>query len=156
MSRRELTERISLEVRRSQNRTDAYDEAVADALGVNRTDMRCIDVLDQEGRMTAGRLASLTGLTTGAITTVIDRLERAGFARRVRDERDRRRVHVELTELARQKSWEFYEPLAVLAQKLYSRYTIEQLELVLDFLENAAVLAEDTLTELRRRLGQSG
>jgi DNA-binding MarR family transcriptional regulator len=118
--------------------------------------MRCIDVLDQEGRMTAGRLASLTGLTTGAITTVIDRLERAGFAQRVRDERDRRRVHVELTELARQKSWEFYEPLAVLAQKLYARYTVEQLELVLDFLENAAVLAEDTLTELRRRLGQSG
>jgi DNA-binding MarR family transcriptional regulator len=156
MSRRELTERISLEVRRSQNRTDAYDEAVGDALGVNRTDMRCIDVLDQEGRMTAGRLASLTGLTTGAITTVIDRLERAGFAQRVRDERDRRRVHVELTELARQKSWEFYEPLAVLAQKLYARYTVEQLELVLDFLENAAVLAEDTLTELRRRLGQSG
>jgi DNA-binding MarR family transcriptional regulator len=104
MSCRELTERISLEVRRSQNRADAYDEAVADAPGINRTDMRCIDVLDQEGRMTAGRLASLTGLTTGAITTVVDRLERAGFAQRVRDERDRRRVHVELTELARQKS----------------------------------------------------
>jgi hypothetical protein len=44
----------------------------------------------------------------------------------------------------------------VLAQKLYARYTVEQLELVLDFLENAAVLAEDTLTEVRRRPGQSG
>ena len=63
--------------------------------------------------LTAGRLAELMGLTTGAITTVLDRLERAGFARRVRDESDRRRVRVELDrEGAREKLWPYYEPLA--------------------------------------------
>ena len=50
---------INLEVRRSQNRTDAYDEAVADALGLNRTDQRCLDIIEQEGaHATPGRLAA--------------------------------------------------------------------------------------------------
>jgi DNA-binding MarR family transcriptional regulator len=155
LTRKELEETINLEVRRSQNRTDEYDEAVSTALRINRTDMRCVDVLDQEGRLTAGRLAALTGLTTGAITTVLDRLERAGFARRVRDEHDRRRVYVELTDEARARSWEFYEPMAELAATLYSRFTDEQLEVVLDFLEQAGELADAALAKLRERLQQA-
>ena len=79
-----------------RNATDRYDQAVADAIGINRTDMRCLDVIQREGPVPAGRLADETGLTTGAITTVLDRLERAGFARRTRDPADRRRVLVEL------------------------------------------------------------
>jgi DNA-binding MarR family transcriptional regulator len=154
LTRKELEEAVNREVRRSQNRTDEYDEAVSAALGVNRTDMRCVDVIDQEGRLTAGRLASLTGLTTGAITTVLDRLERAGFARRVRDEHDRRRVYVELTDEARARSCEFYEPMAELARKLYARYTDEQLEVVLDFLEHGGKLADEALARLRERLRQ--
>src|ERR671932_2430246 len=94
--KRELFTELLSEVRMSHNATDRFDQAVADALGVNRTDMRCIDVLEREGPVTAGRLAEATGLTTGAITTVIDRLERAGMARRTRDPDDRRRVLVEL------------------------------------------------------------
>jgi DNA-binding MarR family transcriptional regulator len=56
--------------------------------------MDCIDFVNVEGRMTAGRLAELTGLTTGAITGVVDRLEKAGFVRRERDESDRRKVFI--------------------------------------------------------------
>src|SRR3954465_11606435 len=86
MSRRkqDVFEELLLEVRRSQNATDRFDQAVADAIGVNRTDMRCLDIVEMEGSVTAGRLAQLSGLTTGAITTVIDRLEHRGLARRVR------------------------------------------------------------------------
>src|SRR3954469_22481009 len=94
--KRELFTELIDEVRTSQLATDRYDQAVADALGLNRTDMRCADVLDREGPVTAGRLAEATGLTSGAITTAIDRLERAGIARRRPDPGDRRRVLVEI------------------------------------------------------------
>ena len=83
--KRKLFDELISEVRRSQNATDRFDQAVADAIGINRTDMRCLDVIQREGPVPAGRLAEETGLTTGAITTVLDRLERVGYARRVRD-----------------------------------------------------------------------
>ena len=109
--RQQLVDRISLEVRRSQSRTDAYDEAVANALGLNRTDFRCLDILSTEGTITAGRLAELMGVTSGAMTSVLDRLESAGFARRIRDTDDRRRVHVELTPKLHEQAWPYYQPL---------------------------------------------
>src|SRR5919206_1424840 len=108
--KREIFEQLVDEVRRSQNATDRFDQAVADSIGVNRTDMRCMDVIQREGPVTAGRLAEATGLTTGAITTVLDRLERAGHARRVRDARDRRRVLVEMTPAARSAVSDYYAP----------------------------------------------
>src|SRR5262245_581834 len=75
--------------------TILFHQAVADRLGMNITDHKCADTLSRTGPITAGELAQRTGLTTGAITGVIDRLERAGFVRRVRDPHDRRRVIVE-------------------------------------------------------------
>jgi DNA-binding MarR family transcriptional regulator len=150
--RRELIDAIGLEVRRSQNRTDEYDEAVAHAVGINRTDMRCLDLLAQEGGATAGRLATLMGLTSGAITTVLDRLEAAGFASRVRDENDRRRVQVVLTEKAHTELMPFYEPLHEMSEKLFARYTEEQLELLHGFLVEAGARHDEILAALRERL----
>jgi DNA-binding MarR family transcriptional regulator len=121
------------EIRRSQNATDRFDQAVADALGLNRTDLRCLDVLEREGAVTAGRLAEATGLTTGAMTTALDRLERAGYARRVRDTADRRRVLVEVTPQALRDAGRFYGEHAALSERLYQRYTEAQLELLLEF-----------------------
>ena len=150
--RRELIDAINGEVRRSQNRSDAYDDAVADAVGINRTDHRCLDILELEGGATAGRLAELMGLSTGAVTTVLDRLERAGLARRVRDEHDRRKVNVVVTEKAGALLWPFYEPLMKMSERLYVRYSDEQLALVLDFLEAGAELYDEVLAELHARL----
>jgi DNA-binding MarR family transcriptional regulator len=150
--RRELIDAINGEVRRSQNRSDAYDDAVADAVGINRTDHRCLDILELEGGATAGRLAELMGLSTGAVTTVLDRLERAGLARRVRDEHDRRKVNVVVTEKAGALIWPFYEPLMKMSERLYVRYSDEQLALVLDFLEAGAELYDEVLAELHALL----
>src|SRR5262245_47680327 len=96
-SRAKLVWEFIAAVRASQNATDMLDEAVADALGIHRTDARCLDIIDQNGRITAGRLAELARLSPGATTTAIDRLEAKGLARRVRDTEDRRRVLVEVT-----------------------------------------------------------
>jgi DNA-binding MarR family transcriptional regulator len=150
--RRDVIEAIGLEIRRSQNRTDEHDELVAHAIGVNRTDMRCLDILSQEGGATAGRIAELMGLTTGAVTTVLDRLELAGFARRERDENDRRRVRVVLTEKAHTELWPFYEPLHEMSEKLFARYTEDQLELLLGFLVEGGARHDEILAALRERL----
>ncbi len=70
-------------MRASQRATDVIDEVAGQLLGLDRSDGRCLDILDQHGRISAGDLAASSGLTTGAITAVIDRLERAGYAQRM-------------------------------------------------------------------------
>jgi DNA-binding MarR family transcriptional regulator len=131
--KRQVFDDLIGEVRRSQNATDRFDQAVADALGLNRTDMRCMDVIEREGPVPAGKLAEATGLTSGAITTALDRLERAGYARRSGDPSDRRRVLVELTPQARKDANGFYASHVELSERLYKRYTLSQLELLLEF-----------------------
>jgi DNA-binding MarR family transcriptional regulator len=95
-------------LRRNQVLTQMLDEAAAAYMGINPTDGRAIDVIDQHGRITAGELARELRLSTGAVTTLVDRLERAGFARRVRDDDDRRRVLIEVTPIVGELSQEIY------------------------------------------------
>jgi DNA-binding MarR family transcriptional regulator len=155
--KRDVFEQLLNEVRGSQNATARFDQAVADAVGLNRTDMRIVDVLDREGAVTAGRLADVTGLSSGAMTTALDRLERAGHARRVRDAGDRRRVLVELTETA-QATNDFYSEHAAYAERLYQRHSLEQLELLLSFVRESREFNERRAAELeeasRRRSRQ--
>jgi DNA-binding MarR family transcriptional regulator len=152
--KRELFDRLVYEVRASQAATDRFDQAVADTLGVNRTDLRCIDVLGREGRLTAGDLAAQSGLTTGAITTVVDRLEKAGYARRVRDAGDRRRVYVELTDRIVQDAGPLYAEHTRLGESLYARYTTEQLELLLEFVQRGREFNERKAGELETALAE--
>jgi len=149
--KRQLFEQLVYEIRRSQVATDRYDQAVADAIGLNRTDMRCLDVIQREGPVPAGRLADETGLTTGAITTVLDRLERAGFARRTRDPTDRRRVLVELAPEAMGGAHDYYAEHMALGERLYRRYSEEQLELLLGFTREGRELNEREAAKLEAR-----
>lgn len=145
--KRQLFHDLTAEVRRSQAATLRFDRAVADAVGLNLTDMSCLDVLGQRGPLTAGQLAEHTGLTSGAMTTAIDRLEAAGYARRVRDDRDRRRVVVELTRQARALDG-FYAEHERLAEQLFRQLTIEQMELLLRFTRVGSELNERRAAEL--------
>jgi DNA-binding MarR family transcriptional regulator len=147
--KRRIYEELIDEVRRSQSATARFDQAVADAAGLNRTDMRCVDVLHREGPLTAGRLAQETGLSTGAMTVALDRLERAGYAQRVRDPADRRRVLVELAPRIREVA-AHYEQHATQAERLYHRYTLEQLELLLQFTRESREFNERRAAELER------
>jgi DNA-binding MarR family transcriptional regulator len=132
-SREELLQALGHAVRANQRATDAVDEAAAQVLGLNRTDGRCLDILDQHGQMSAGELARQSGLTTGAITAVIDRLERIGYVDRVADPSDRRRVLVGPTQKARKASWELFGPLADAVRPMLSDYSDEDLQLLIDF-----------------------
>lgn len=149
--KREVFDELIDEVRRSQLATDRFDQAVADAIGLNRTDMRCLDVLQREGPVTAGRLAEATGLTSGAMTTALDRLERGGFARRVRDAGDRRRVLVEATPEALKGATSFYGGHVAMSERLYQRYTEAQLELLLEFVRSGREFNELRAAEVEQQ-----
>jgi DNA-binding MarR family transcriptional regulator len=144
------------EIRRSQSATDRFDSAVADALGLNRTDMRCVDSLERAGPLTAGQLAEITGLTSGAMTTALDRLERAGFVRRVRDERDRRRVLVELTDTAHATAGQFYAGHARMSERLFHEHTTEELELILAVTRRGRSFNEERAGEVERQNRERG
>jgi DNA-binding MarR family transcriptional regulator len=129
-------------------------------LGINRTDGRCLDIVDREEPITAGKLAERSGLTTAAVTAVLDRMEEAGYLRRLRDADDRRRVLVELTPLARKRAEEIWGPFSDLREAL-GRYTAEQLELLRDFHRmsrehNQARAAEVRAMHAQDRLGGGG
>src|SRR5512135_715204 len=94
-ARRALLEQLGDEVRANQRATAIVDDVAAELMGIGRTDSLCLDLLEHRGQMSAGELARASGLTSGAITGVIDRLERAGMAQRVADPADRRRVLIE-------------------------------------------------------------
>jgi DNA-binding MarR family transcriptional regulator len=151
-ARRELADALGHEVRANQRATDAVDDLVCQLLGINRTDGRCLDFLEQRGRMTAGRLASESGLTSGAITAVIDRLERVGLARRVPDPTDRRRVLVEPTEKARTASWELFAPMAEAVEPMIMLYDERDLQLLIDFQRRGRELQERHAEWLREKL----
>ena len=143
------------EVRANQRATDVVDDLVCQLLGVNRTDARCLDILDEHGRMSAGDLAQKSGLTSGAITAVIDRLERAGYARRVPDPSDRRRVLVEPTEKAYEASMELMvAPMGELTKPMAARYTDEQLRLITEFTRQGREIQERHAEWLRERLAE--
>jgi DNA-binding MarR family transcriptional regulator len=129
----ELIEEVASAMRAYQRAVDRYDELVASRLGINRSDLRCLDLLHETKTMTAGQLAAGSGLTTGATTRMLDRLERIDYVRRRPDRADRRRVLVELTPRARKLAAELYGSFVDAAAGL-SRYRPDQLALLRDFL----------------------
>jgi len=112
---------------------DLMDEALAGMLGLNRTDIRCLDRLGRMGPAPAGRLAECLGLTPGATTTVIDRLERAGYACRRHHEKDRRQVLVEVTGRAAAELPPLHADLVAEARRILQAYDDDQLALILGF-----------------------
>jgi DNA-binding MarR family transcriptional regulator len=112
---------------------DAFDEVAREKLGINRTDLRCLNIVENHGSMNASRLAELSGLTTAAVTSVLDRLERAGYARRVRDHDDRRQVIVEVTPLLAEHATPIWGPLGDEARAVLSRMSVDELESLMRF-----------------------
>ncbi|HKC22617.1 MAG TPA: MarR family transcriptional regulator [Gaiellaceae bacterium] len=146
-SRQELIGRFSLAIRASQNISEAFDEHVAARLGVNRTDMRALDILDQRGPISAGELAEAMHLSSGAITTLVDRLERTGWARRRRDPEDRRRVLIEPGSGPGEQIEAFYMPLFHGTAKLLEAHSDGELLAMIEFMEQGRAMVE---RELRR------
>ena len=157
-SREDVLAEVAEELRLSGVTHDIADQVTADYLGLNRTDARCLDIIERLDGVSAGRLAAEAGLSTGAVTTVLDRLERAGYARRVPDAGDRRRVLVELTPAARQQLRDLFAPLVADTVRQLESYTTDQVSLVRDFMRDHRRLneAHTERVRARRRFDQEG
>jgi DNA-binding MarR family transcriptional regulator len=148
--KKELIEELIGEFRTSGNQDSAFDNLAGERLGLNRTDLHCINIIENSGGLTAGELAIEAGLTTGAVTGVIDRLERAGYARRVSDPADRRRVKLEVTPKFYARADKIWGPMAAdWESRLSRRFTAEELELVTEFLRATNALGRRHLDRLR-------
>jgi DNA-binding MarR family transcriptional regulator len=129
-----------------------YSQATADKAGLHSTDMESLDHLILHGPMTAGKLCELTGLSSGTMTALIDRLERAGYVRRERGTRDRRQVLVvPVKEKINEDLTPITQPLGASVYAALEAYSEQELQLILRFLDEANGIAHQEITALRRR-----
>jgi len=148
-SRKELIAALNAAMRDASGQGVLYSQAVAQRLGINSTDLECLDFIVLRGPVTAGALAKATGLTSGAITGVIDRLERAGLACRERDPGDRRKVMVRALPMVEERVAPLFEPMRRAAMRTLASYRDKDLALLLDFLVRASDASLAAVAKLR-------
>jgi DNA-binding MarR family transcriptional regulator len=149
MTNEELIQTIVDKFREMSTEAVMFHQAVADELGFYITDHKCMDIIHCFGAMPAGRLGEMTGLTTGAITGMIDRLEKAGYVRRANDPKDRRKTIVEpiRNKKLERKIEMIFTPLHERMHNFLSSYSDGELTFLLDAMTK---LIEQTHEESRR------
>jgi DNA-binding MarR family transcriptional regulator len=149
-SRHELLNKLWELGRIMSTQTVFLHQAIAQSAGLNATDTKCIDLIlrASEGAMTAGRLSDMTGLTTGAITHILDRLEKRHFIERVRDTRDRRKVFIRVLQESLEPLMPKYEAIGRSYLSLAEQYGTKELQLICDYMEKTAAISERELANM--------
>lgn len=137
-------------VRQVTARGVLYHHALAERLGLNASDLQCLTVLQETGPVPAGELAARTALTTGGVTRVVDRLERAGLVERRPDPADRRRVVIAAVPDRLNDVAQLYQSVSRAWTELLADYDDEQLELFLDLFTRMRELSDNQIAELAR------
>src|SRR6187431_225028 len=148
MNRRDI-DSVIRSLRRVNFQRSFFGQTVAIRFGLSESDVDALELLIDTGAATAGKLSDLTGLTTGAVTRVIDRLEQAGYVRRVPDPADRRRVIVELVP---ERMAGLEATMARVGDKSASEighYSEAELAVIDDFLTRMAAIRHEEATALR-------
>ena len=141
-------ENFTLRMRSLGSRTVLYQQNVASTLGLYNNDFLSIDILREKGPITAGELSKLTGLATGSVTALIDRLEKNGYVRRENDPNDRRKVIIVPLYENKEEVGNTYAPLHSAMVKLAASYSDEELELITQFLDKASDVLEEQIRHL--------
>ncbi|MNI26864.1 HTH-type transcriptional repressor NicR [compost metagenome] len=144
----DLQENFTLNMRGLGTRTVLYQQNVAASLGLYNNDFISVDILRDKGPITAGELSKLTGLATGSVTALIDRLEKIGYVRRENDPRDRRKVIIVPLYEHKEEFSNTYQPLYEAMIKLASSYKTEELELITQFLSKASTVLDEEIHHL--------
>ena len=159
-AREQLLTALDEAIRKLGAQAVLVSELVASRVGLNCTDLECLDLLHLAGPTTAGQVSAHSGLTTGATTAVIDRLERAGFVKRRRDKKDRRVVLVEVLDNCLPQVAPLYRSLQEDLMKVNARYTNRDLDVVARYMTEANealarhvewLQTQPALTERRRQ-----
>lgn len=148
-SRAELVEAVRAGFERNGGQSAILGQVIADKVGLAPRACTCLSLLESGGPMSAGRLSELTGLTSGAVTRMIDRLEAGKYVRRKRDPQDRRKLIVELVPGWGQDFESFYGPMARETAEFLSRYSDAELALIADLLERAADFVHQQSARIR-------
>ena len=148
--RRQLLDRLWDLGRIMSTQTVFLHQAIAQSVGLNATDTKCIDLIlrGPEGAMTAGGLSQMTGLTTGAITHILDRLEKRNFVVRTRDTRDRRKVFVRVRPETLAPLVPKYEAIGRAYMALVEQYSDKDLQLICDYLERTSEVSKRELDKI--------
>jgi DNA-binding MarR family transcriptional regulator len=141
-----LFDDVGTELGELRHAADRLDEAVAAQFGLNRTDLRCLGILYRRGRVTAGELAEESGLTPGAITTVLDRMERNGYANRVADPTDRRRVLVTSTVATRELGARMYGEVELAGRAQLGQLAPDHVAVIRDYLRGIRLFYEELVS----------
>jgi len=149
-TRRELLNKLWELGRKMSTQTVFLHQAIAQSVGLNATDTKCIDLIlrGPGGSITAGWLSDMTGLTTGAITHILDRLEKRQFIERVRDTRDRRKVFIRVLPESLEPLIPKYEAMGKAYMSLVEQYGDEELQLICDYLEKTSEVSERELANM--------
>ena len=125
-------------------------QAIAQTIGLNATDTKCIDLILQsrDGALTAGQLSDMSGLTSGAITHILDRLEKRNIIERRRDTADRRKVFVRVRPESLASVIPRYEAIGQAYLALVEQYDDEDLRLICDYLEKTSAMSQRELAKL--------
>ena len=147
----QLLDSLEEKSRELSTRTVIFHHLIGERLGLNPTDHKCLDIIIRSGTpMTASQLAEETGLSTGAITGVVDRLEKAGYVRRKRDQDDRRVVFINpLLDKAMIKLAPIFDPIKQASRSLYSKYSDAELAIILDFITNCNKMTQQITTNMK-------
>ena len=151
-SKKELIDDLNHSMQRAGTLTVLHTNAVADKIGLSATEFESMDVITHYQPMSAGKLASSCGLTTGAITGILDRLERAGFVERLHDPNDRRRVLLKPIENRKKskKIRELYRPMSEAFEQLAQECTAEELQFLVDIHNKMNAMTEKIIADMRR------
>jgi DNA-binding MarR family transcriptional regulator len=147
--KRDNIDSVIRSLRRVNLQGSFFGQTVAIRFGLSESDVETLEALIEMGATTAGRLSDLTGLTSGAITRVIDRLEQAGYVRRVPDPADRRRVIVEVVNEKVAAVQSTLNRVSTASAEEIGRYSEAQLELINDFLTRMEQITKNEATTLR-------
>ena len=149
--KRELVTQVIRDAREYSIGMVSFHQAVGRILGLNVTDMKCLDVMTMKGSATPSQLAEQTGLSSGATTAMIDRLEKAGLVERHPHPNDRRGTVLLLTKQAMQKLPLLFESLGNAMLVLISGYSQRELAVLADFFARASVLWQKDREKLQAR-----
>ena len=149
-TRRELLNRLWELGRKMSTQTVFLHQAIAQSVGLNATDTKCIDLIlrGPGGSVTAGWLSDMTGLTTGAITHILDRLEKRQFIERVRDTQDRRKIFIRVRPESLEPLIPKYEAMGNAYISIVEQYGDEELQLICDYLEKISEVSERELANM--------
>lgn len=141
-NKKELLNSLVWKMRQYGTRTVLFHQNIANSIGVAHTDFKTANILNETGPITAGELAKITGLSTGTVTSLVDRLEKAGIVKRESDQNDRRRVVIVPIKEKQEQIKSHYVSLGEVTKKECASYSEEEMELIIGFMTKAIAILE--------------